>query len=104
MSEEQPSGFDAGDEQIDLTQPQELTQSKPKKSLKALGSVLLKLKWAAYLTEFLGTFYLTLVVALTATSPQQPLAIGACLTSICFMGGHISGGHFNPAGISTHSL
>jgi len=40
---------------------------------------------------------LTLVVALTASNPQQPMAIGAALCALIFTGGHISGGHFNPA-------
>jgi len=52
-----------------------------------------------YLTEFLGTFFLVLTVGLTviAQSPFAPLAIGASLMIMVYMGGHISGGHYNPA-------
>jgi aquaporin Z len=52
--------------------------------------------------EFIGTFFLVLTVC-TATSPKHgagalaPLAIGAVLTVMVFAGGHISGGHYNPA-------
>ena len=52
-----------------------------------------------YLTEFIGTFFLVLTIGCTviggATLP--PLAIGAVLMVMIFAGGHISGGHFNPA-------
>src|SRR3954463_1797251 len=52
-----------------------------------------------YLTEFLGTFFLVLTVGLTVLngSPLAPLAIGASLMIMVYMGGHISGGHYNPA-------
>ena len=46
-----------------------------------------------YITEFIGTFFLVLTIALTG----QPLAIGAALMVMIFAGGHISGGHYNPA-------
>ena len=46
-----------------------------------------------YLTEFIGTFFLILVIGLTG----NPLAIGAVLMVMVFMGGHVSGGHYNPA-------
>jgi aquaporin Z len=51
------------------------------------------------LTEFIGTFFLVLTVGLTVTaqSPYAPLAIGASLMVMVYMGGHISGGHYNPA-------
>jgi aquaporin Z len=51
------------------------------------------------LTEFIGTFFLVLTVGLTivAQSPFAPLAIGASLMIMVYMGGHISGGHYNPA-------
>ena len=52
--------------------------------------------------EFIGTFFLVLTVGLvTAKSadvgPLAPLAIGSVLMVMVFAGGHISGGHFNPA-------
>lgn len=46
-----------------------------------------------YITEFIGTFFLVLVVALTGNAA----AIGATLMVMVFAGGHISGGHYNPA-------
>ncbi len=52
-----------------------------------------------YLTEFIGTMFLVLTIGLTviAGSPMAPLAIGASLMIMVYMGGHISGGHYNPA-------
>jgi aquaporin Z len=52
-----------------------------------------------YLTETIGTFFLVLTVGLTVMggSPFAPLAIGASLMIMVYMGGHISGGHYNPA-------
>lgn len=51
------------------------------------------------LTEFIGTFFLVLTVGLTvvAQSPFAPLAIGSALMIMVYMGGHLSGGHYNPA-------
>ncbi len=53
----------------------------------------------AYLTEFIGTFFLVLTVGLTAPtgSPLAGLAIGCSLMIMVYMGGHISGAHYNPA-------
>src|SRR5512143_184724 len=53
----------------------------------------------SYLTEFIGTFFLVLTVCLTVIGavPMAPLAIGASLMIMLYMGGHISGGHYNPA-------
>jgi aquaporin Z len=52
-----------------------------------------------YLTEFIGTFFLVLTIGLTVTSgsPLAPLAIGAGLMVMVYMGGHVSGAHYNPA-------
>ena len=52
-----------------------------------------------YLTELIGTFFLVLTVCLTVMGkvPLAPLAIGASLMVMVFMGGHISGAHYNPA-------
>ncbi|MBK8247621.1 MAG: aquaporin family protein [Gemmatimonadetes bacterium] len=51
------------------------------------------------LTEFIGTFFLVLTIGLTVTAGSQfaPLAIGASLMIMVYAGGHISGGHYNPA-------
>jgi aquaporin Z len=52
-----------------------------------------------YLTEFIGTFFLVLTVCLTVLTKVDlaPLAIGSSLMIMVYMGGHISGGHYNPA-------
>jgi aquaporin Z len=52
-----------------------------------------------YITEFIGTFFLVLTVGLTVLgeSPLAPLAIGSSLMVMVYMGGHVSGGHYNPA-------
>ena len=52
-----------------------------------------------YLTEFIGTFFLCLTIGLTVTLqfPLPALPIGAALMVMVYMGGPISGGHYNPA-------
>ncbi len=52
-----------------------------------------------YLTEFIGTFFLVLTIGLTtlAETPLAPLAIGSVLMVLVYMGGHVSGAHYNPA-------
>jgi aquaporin Z len=52
-----------------------------------------------YATELIGTFFLVLTVALTVMggTPLAPLAIGSALMVMVYMGGHISGAHYNPA-------
>jgi len=52
-----------------------------------------------YLTEFIGTFFLVLTIGLTVLdgTPLAPLAIGSALMVMVYMGGHISGAHYNPA-------
>ena len=53
-----------------------------------------------YLVEFIGTFFLVLTIVLTVNGTagnMAPLAIGSILMVMIFAGGHISGGHFNPA-------
>lgn len=54
---------------------------------------------ARYLTELIGTFFLVFTIALTVTQgvAEAPLAIGAVLMVMVYMGGHISGAHYNPA-------
>jgi aquaporin Z len=58
--------------------------------------------------EFIGTFFLVFTVCM-ATNPKTgagslaPLAIGAVLMVMVFAGGHVSGGHYNPA-VSTAVL
>ena len=52
-----------------------------------------------YLTEFIGTLFLVLTIGLSVLggSPLAPLAIGVALTAMVYMGGHVSGAHYNPA-------
>src|SRR5580693_914651 len=54
-----------------------------------------------YIAEFIGTFFLVLTVGCTVLAGGAgvipPLAIGSALMAMIFAGGHISGGHFNPA-------
>jgi aquaporin Z len=52
-----------------------------------------------YLVEFIGTFFLvfTVGIAVRQAAPFAPFAIGSILMVMIFAGGHISGGHFNPA-------
>jgi len=53
----------------------------------------------SYLTEFIGTFFLVFTVGCTVLGKVvvAPLAIGAVLMVMIYAGGHISGGHYNPA-------
>ena len=47
----------------------------------------------AYIMEYIGTMFLVLAIGFS----QNPLAIGIMLGVMIYMGGHISGGHYNPA-------
>jgi aquaporin Z len=46
-----------------------------------------------YTVEAIGAFFLVLTIALSA----NPLAIGIVLSVLVYMGGYISGAHYNPA-------
>lgn len=52
-----------------------------------------------YPTELIGTYFLVLTIGLTVVggTPLAPLAIGAALMVMVYMGGHVSGAHYNPA-------
>ena len=54
-----------------------------------------------YIVEFIGTFFLVLTIGCTGIAAPAgviaPLAIGAVLMVMVYAGGHISGGHYNPA-------
>lgn len=55
-----------------------------------------------YIYEFIGTFFLMLTVGMTVINTNHPefwapLAIGSALAVMIFAGGHVSGGHYNPA-------
>ncbi len=51
--------------------------------------------------EAIGTFFLVLTVGMVVVEPGAgalaPLAIGSALMIMVYAGGHISGGHYNPA-------
>lgn len=53
-----------------------------------------------YLVEFIGTFFFVLTICMTVLGGAgnfAPIAIGSALMVMVFAGGHISGGHYNPA-------
>jgi aquaporin Z len=52
-----------------------------------------------YVTELIGTFFLvfTIGMVVVAGTAAAPLAIGSALMVMVYMGGHISGAHYNPA-------
>ena len=54
-----------------------------------------------YIAEFIGTFFFILTIGCTLIGAGPgvipPLAIGAVLMVMVYAGGHISGGHYNPA-------
>src|ERR1700752_2328245 len=52
-----------------------------------------------YVVEAIGTFFLVFTVgaAVGSASPFAPLGIGAVLMVMIYAGGHLSGGHYNPA-------
>ena len=54
---------------------------------------------ARYASEFIGTLFLVITIGLTAVQDvvPAPVAIGAALAVMVYMGGHVSGGHYNPA-------
>ena len=57
------------------------------------------------IVEFIGTFFLVLTIGQTVVGAKPdspaaalaPLAIGSALMVMIYAGGHISGGHYNPA-------
>jgi aquaporin Z len=58
-----------------------------------LPKLILNIPMKNYLVEFIGTFFLVLVIGLSG----NPLAIGCILMVMVYMGGHVSGAHYNPA-------
>ena len=54
-----------------------------------------------YITELIGTFFLVFTAGCTVIAGGAgvipPLAIGSALMIMIYAGGHISGGHYNPA-------
>lgn len=56
-----------------------------------------------YLYEAIGTFFLVFTIGMVVIEPNAappgfaPIAIGTVLAVMIFIGGHVSGGHYNPA-------
>ncbi len=54
-----------------------------------------------YVMELIGTFFLVLTIGMSVIAGGSgvipPLAIGSILMVMIYAGGHISGGHYNPA-------
>src|SRR3954454_14721133 len=54
-----------------------------------------------YITEFIGTFFLILTVGCSVVMGVRgviaPREIGSALMVMIYAGGHVSGGHYNPA-------
>ena len=56
-----------------------------------------------YTVEFIGAFFLVFTIGMVAFEPNAapkgfaPIAIGSALMVMIYAGGHISGGHYNPA-------
>jgi aquaporin Z len=53
-----------------------------------------------YITEFIGTFFLVMVIGLAVrggAGNMAPVAIGAVLMTMIYAGAHVSGAHYNPA-------
>jgi aquaporin Z len=54
-----------------------------------------------FIVELIGTFFLVFTVGQCVIAPGAgviaPLAIGAALMVMIYAGGHVSGGHYNPA-------
>lgn len=54
-----------------------------------------------YVMELIGTFFLVFTIGMSVLAGGNgvipPLAIGSILMVMIYAGGHISGGHFNPA-------
>jgi aquaporin Z len=54
-----------------------------------------------YAVEFIGTLIFVLTIGFSVMDPgagaMAPLAIGSALMVMIYAGGHISGGHYNPA-------
>jgi aquaporin Z len=81
--------------QATITQDR-VTQAAPARTAVTTPAQLAVRKYAV---ELLGTFLFVFTVATAASiaGSLAPLAIGATLMVMVYAGGHISGGHFNPA-------
>lgn len=53
---------------------------------------------AKLITEFVGTFVFLSAIGLSGPAgPLGPVVVGVALTAMVYMGGHVSGAHYNPA-------
>lgn len=62
----------------------------------------MKVAYEKLIYELIGTFFLMLTIGMTVVNTHYPefwapLAIGSILAVMIFAGGHVSGGHYNPA-------
>src|SRR6476646_2428399 len=80
---------------MDLSTSHASTQQSPAEPVMATGPRPV----VKYAVEAIGTFFLvfTIGAAVASRSPLAPLAIGAALMVMIYAGGHLSGGHYNPA-------
>src|SRR6476646_5796327 len=80
---------------MDLSTSHASTQQSPAEPVMATGPRPV----VKYAVEAIGTFFLvfTIGAAVASRSPLAPLAIGAALMVMVYAGGHMSGGHYNPA-------
>ena len=78
---------------MDIGRPKPATGEQSAKAASAPRAV------AKYAVEAIGTFFLVFTVgaAVGSRSLLAPLAIGAVLMVMIYAGGHLSGGHYNPA-------
>jgi aquaporin Z len=68
-------------------------------SHQATKAVALSAAGQKYVVELIGTFFLVFTVGASVLGgvTLAPLAIGSALMIMVYAGGHISGGHYNPA-------
>jgi len=78
------------------------------KSYDILGRVVVFVgpSFSAFIMEFIGTFFLVATIGFVSVAGESPnstsgitggLAIGSILMVMVFMGGHVSGAHYNPS-------
>jgi aquaporin Z len=73
--------------------------TSPKESVAVAATPPWATETRKYAVEVIGAFFLTFVVVVSVLSHSvyTPLAAGATLMVMIYAGGHISGGHYNPA-------
>ena len=83
-------------QRVDIGPAPELTGAVPVRSVLAAPGAVTPRKYA---TELIGTFLFVFAIGTAASlsGALAPLAIGSALMVMVYAGGHISGGHYNPA-------